>query len=499
MRVSANRGLVGVWSLTVAGAICAIGCGSSGGGGHGGTGGNVGSGGLAGSGNTGGGGGAAGTTGTGGTGGGNSGGNAGTGATAGAGGSVAASCPGAAQTNFKYSAKGDSNPFFTSSVAVRTANQFIVFSGYSGPAPSGVDAGAGPGAGADAASQGPNFIYAQAFDAITGTKAGPAAPLFQANNGDLFYVFDVSIAPTGEIVLLHASNERQSPIDDTLYASFFSPSSAGAPLHLVRTVQIESAPLGNAHAIWSVASQGFVLSWKYQTTEWFLGVKKFNPDGTHAGGDTSVVPSLGGYQNDPSRDEGSTGSSGNLLAVASADPNTGLPILALLDSGGNQVGDFAELSTSLTVDSWITTAGTSTGFVSFFTSGGNTGYETFARASTDGGVIGTPVVDAGDAGIKMLPASGFSFPSTATAAKAISDDTGGAGGVGLVLLDADGANFFYVNADGMQHQVINGLVSSAAGTEVSITNYHGSFGVSLFPSSATDNSTQIVGSACKAN
>jgi hypothetical protein len=425
------------------------------------------------------------------------GGQGGAGATAGA----IGACPGAPQTNFKYSAKGDSNPYFTSSVGARTASQFLIFSGYTGPAPSGYDGGTNtPDAGTDAATA--NIIYLQAFDAVTGTKTGPAAPLFQAAGGASFYVYDVSIAPTGEIVLLHASNQLQGDWRDTLYASFFSPTSSGAGIQLVRTVQVESAPLGNVHAIWSVGSQAFVLSWKYLTTDWFVAVKKFNLDGTHAGGDTSVVPTPAGSQNDPNTQEGSTGSSGNLLGVASIDPSTGLPILTVLDSDGNQVGGFTELSTTLTVDSWITVAGTSSGFVTFFTSGGDTGYEIFAPTSGDGGVPGTPVpvVDGGEAGLTApTGSSSFSFPSTASFAHAINDDTGGAGGVGVVLLDVDGADFFYVNADGVQHQVIDGLISAAAGSQVSITNYHGSFGISLFPSSPTDNSTQIVGSTCKPN
>jgi hypothetical protein len=507
MRVLANRRLARVLSLAVTGAACAIGCGSSGGGGGGGVGGHAGTGGLAGGGNAGAGAGTSGNAGAGGSAGTGAGGSAGVGGSGnsgghgGAAGGAVSACPGAPQTNFKYSAKGDSNPYFTSSVGVRTANQFLIFSGYAGPAPSGYDAGTNSAdAGAGPATA--NIIYLQTFDAVTGTKTGPAAPLLQAANGASFYVYDVAIAPTGEIVLLHASSQLQSDWNDTLYASFFSPTSSGSGVQLVRTVQVESAPLGNAHASWSVANHAFVLSWKYITTNWFLAVKKFNLDGTHAGGDTSVVPTPFGYQNDPNTKEGFTGSSGSLLGVASTDPSTGLPILTALDSSGNQVGSFTELSTSLTVDSWITVAGTASGFVTFFTSGGTTGYETFAPTSGDGGVPGTPipVVDGGEAGLTTpIGGSSFSFPSTASFGQAINDDTGGAGGIGLVLLDVDGANFFYVNADGVQHQVIDGLISAAAGSQVSITNYHGSFGVTLFPSSATDNSTQIVGSTCKTN
>ncbi|HEY5091405.1 MAG TPA: hypothetical protein VIK30_15600 [Polyangia bacterium] len=440
-----------------------------------------------------------GNTGTGGNGTGTGGNGTGTGGTAGTAGGAGSngtvtSCPTKPQTNFAYYAQGDSNLHFTSGVGVRTADQLLIFSGYSGPAPAGFDAGV---ASADGGVPSVNFVYVQAFDPVTGTMTGPAAPLFQAADGKTFGVFDVSIAPTGEIVLLHGSNQRGSAWEDTLYASFFSPTSPGAPVHLVRTVQIESAPLGNAHATWSVPSQGaFALSWKYQTSAWVSAVKKFRPNGSQAGGDTTVVPSPPGGQFDPTNtDDTHVGASGNFLGVASASPTFAYSYsyLTALDGNGNQVGGLLRLNDIGNTPTWVTIGGTATGFVTLFRYG-NTGYEAFAKTSGDAGVLPPAAVDGGDAGPPPLP--GFTFSTTSSHAHAINDDTGGANGVGVVLLDSDGANMVYVNADGVTHQLIAGVISSATGAEVAITNYHGSFGVSLYSTSATNHSTQLVASSC---
>ena len=445
--------------------------------------------------------------------GGNGGSGTGHGGTGGAGGSAGGaagdngtvtSCPTKPQMNFAYSAQGDSNLHFTSGVGVRTADQLIIFSGYSGPAPTGFDAGvASADAGADGGVPSVNLIYVQSFDPVTGTMTGPAAPVFQAADGKAFAVFDVSIAPTGEIVLLHGSNERtpqaslpSTSFQDTLYASFFSPTSPGVPVHRMRTMQIESAPLGGAHATWSVPNQGaFALSWKYQTTAWVAAVKKFRPNGTQAGGDTGVVPAAAGYQSDLNTDDCHVGRSGNFFAVASRDPifASNYALLTVLDGTGNQAGPIEALSQTILADYWMTVGGTSSGFVNLYRSG-NTLYEFFTPTSGDAGVLPLPVVDGGDAGPATF--AGFNLPSTAVRAHAINDDTGGAGGVGVVLLQSDVVNVLYVNADGVTHQLNNGVISSGTGAQAAITNYHGSFGVSLYSASATNHSTQMVASIC---
>lgn len=84
----------------------------------------------------------------------------------------------------------------------------------------------------------------------------------------------------------------------------------------------------------------------------------------------------------------------------------------------------------------------------------------------------------------------------ANAARAIADQTGGAGGVGLALQYPTMVSFAYVNTDGIGHQGPDTVFphTYATGDEVSLTNFGGSFVVSLYNASA--NSTQIAASGC---
>jgi hypothetical protein len=77
----------------------------------------------------------------------------------------------------------------------------------------------------------------------------------------------------------------------------------------------------------------------------------------------------------------------------------------------------------------------------------------------------------------------------------ISDDSGGAGGVGAVLLEANGAGFHYITADGARDMAIGTVISSASGAEIAISNYHGSFAVSLYDGST--HATQVTTSGCR--
>ena len=89
---------------------------------------------------------------------------------------------------------------------------------------------------------------------------------------------------------------------------------------------------------------------------------------------------------------------------------------------------------------------------------------------------------------------GFVTECTASSGKAINDDTGGNGGVGLVQLESIGASFIYVKADGTSRLNIGPVISSSSGAQVAVTNYHGSFGVSLF--SGMTHTTQVIASGC---
>ena len=430
------------------------------------------------------------------------GGGGGGGTGAGGAGGAARPCP-TPQTTFADVFQGSANANFTSGVGVRSGNQIFIFSGYSGPIPTTVDAGAAP----DAAIANGNFIFQQTFDLATGTTSGPAAQLFQIDDGllpnNIVWVQDVAVAPTGDIVLLHGHGPPGDNTPTQLFASFFSVGAAqdagSATLRLERTVQIESVRWTSAHAIWSAASQVFVLSWRYAGPSGVRSrVRRFQFDGRAAGGDTNDVPTVNGTQLTGTFDDGHAGTSRSLVGVAYASTTTG-PLnafLTLLGADGAQVGTSVQLSSVrfFNGDEWLTVAGTTMGFAAFFYEAGMV-YEVFVPTSDKDGVMVADAgagADASDAGTAKF--AGFSFASTATTAHAISDDPGGLGGVGLVLRETNGATFVYVTADGSQHMA-TGVISSSSGGTVAIANYHGSFSVSLYDTAK--HATQVAASGCE--
>jgi hypothetical protein len=442
----------------------------------------------------------AGATGTGGNGtggngtGGNGTGGNGHGGNSGAGGNSGNACP-SPQTQFGNFATGDPNPSFTSGVGVRDGNELFVFSGFVTPA----DAGVGGAAGG-------NYIYAQAFDSTSGVSKGPSAPLLKAADGEAYSVFDVSVAPTGEIVVLHGGGTVATTTPSQLFASFLKRPAAtdggaadgsaadggAAGLEVVKTVQLESVPYGEPHAVWSVSAQAFIISWKYFTTSWFIRVRKFLPGAEAAGGDTSAVP-VSGSLDDTSINDSQTGTAGSLFGVSFRDYATGNPFLTILDTDGLQVGNILQLS-STAVSHVASIGGTTGGFVILFNSG-PTVIGVFVPISgahaviTDAGVS----VDAGDGGIAK-DFTTFSTPSTASDIKTVSDDTGGVGGVGAALLETGGASFLYVHSDGTRPLVGGTLISSPHGAQIGLSNYHGSFAISLYDS--TTHATQVGASGC---
>ena len=505
--VSRGRGLVSVALVAAFVGACTgspparPGSGSAGSGG-----GNTGTGGSAGA-------GTAGSTGTGGNGGADTAGTTGSTGTAGNGGAgtgaSGAQCP-SAQTQFGLIAQGDSNSGFTSSVGVRTATQLLVFSGYNGPDPS-ADGGAGGAGGGKV-----NLIYWQAFDPTTARSVGPAQPLMLKDSTTVGYIYldDVSIAPTGEIAVLYTHINPVYVTASGLSVAFLAPTAdAGASGPQVQqNVQIESAQVSNPaiinasyqgqpHAIWSTFSNAFVFSWTYTSGYSYARVRKFLVNGSAAGGDTNTVPT-----DDPRSyvdyESGSVGTSGALFGVALIPGGSAGPSLTLLDALGNEVGSSLQVTNQAESGNegggynyWNAAAGTAKGFVYF--AGTRPVSEYFVPTTADGGVAA--VADGGTAtlvGGAALP--GFSVTGNAPAVigRAISDDTGGPGGVGAVLLYADGADFIYVNPDGVTHVGPTTVISHAFGgaDEVAITEFGGSFGISLY--SAAEHLTRMAASGC---
>ncbi len=432
-----------------------------------------------------------------GTGGNGAGGHAGSGSggsgSGGTAGSGVSSCQ-SPQTSFGNIAQGDPNPTFTSGLGVRDGNQLFVFSSQiTPPSDAGVDAGSSAG----------NYIYVQVFDVATGNSHGKAVPLLKTADGPFFNLSDISVAPTGEIVILHSRGTVNDGFQSQLYATFLGVPTgvdAGTPdsgavdgLKIVRTVQLESVHEGEPHVVWSTGSAAFIISWKYATTSWFMRVRRFSPDGSSAGGDTNVVPTHNGSNNDQNTNDCQVGTSGNLLGAAYRDDGNALPYMTILDGDGLQVGDLLEFGTSGV--GWVSVGGTTGGFVTIFNINGAQVNGAFVPTSgatsvlTDGGAT----VDAGDAGIAGR-FTDFSIVSNASSGKMVSDDTGGLGGVGAVLQEPNGASFLYVTANGSKRLASGTVISSANGAEIGLSNYLGSFAVSLYD--GTTHATQVVASGC---
>jgi len=158
---------------------------------------------------------------------------------------------------------------------------------------------------------------------------------------------------------------------------------------------------------------------------------------------------------------------------------------------GDAVGAPTTLASSTAY--WVAATGTPQGFIAFYDNRAGVA-ELFLPTSPDAGVLSPPNSDGGDAGSY----AGFTFSGNAVAntARAISDDTGGAGGAGVAVLFPDGASFAYVNADGLTHTGLGTVISNtyAAGDMVTLSNFRGSFVVSLHSTAST--STRAVASGC---
>ncbi len=402
----------------------------------------------------------------------------------GGGGSGGSTCAGP-QLEFANISQGDANAGFTSAVAVRNADTLFIFSAYQGPAPvdGGTDGGALVG----------NAMFVQMFDPVSGDKRGPSKFLFSVPTGVVAGVEDVSVAPTGEIALLYYVVPAVNNYANALYLTVLgtTPSDGGvAGLSVKKTVQLESASNGDSHIIWQPASQLFVPSWKYlgSNGNWYVRARKYHPDGTASGTAINAFPTFGGNYQPNQQDDGYVGASGAYLGMAYKSTNNNWPYLTIVDSDGFQVGPIVSLYSG-GVGFWAAAAGTTKGFVTMFTNAGRV-YGAFVPLTGMSSVLS----DAGapDAGLAPLPM--FSFTSTAATGKLINDDAGGAGGVGAVLLESDGAAFVYVTADGSKQYTEGTVINASGGVQADISNFQGSFVVSLY--NGTTHAAQATVSSC---
>jgi hypothetical protein len=387
------------------------------------------------------------------------------------------------QTQFGFTVQGDSNPSFFSGIGVRAPNQLLIFNGYFGSEPTvSSDAGAPTRA---------NYVYVQAFDPISGDSKGPAVPFFNAKNYDpsnaqsqVIGLGAAAVAPTGEIILLYDAGGFG------LNAAFLGSSASDAGvsgLQLNKIVQVEVSQIAHQpNCIWSNAIAAFACSWHYllSNTQRVVRVRKFLPDGRPAGGDSDQVPTDSSDNSTRYSDSVGLGISGSRFGVGYYSNVDYKPRLSVLDTKGSLIGSPVSLAASPHDNDWIAVAGTSAGLLAFLDDAGTAAV--LVPVASDGSV---PVTSNADAG--ALP--GFRFPGTksAVSGRALNDDVGGVGGVGLALLYNDGASFAYVLADGSTHLGPGSVISHAytSGDTIEITNFGGSFGVSLY--SAQSHSTQM--------
>jgi hypothetical protein len=411
-------------------------------------------------------------------------------------------CP-SAQTQFGNVAQGEANAGFQSGVGARLANELYIFNAFVGPDPAN-DAGAFPA------------IHVQAFDPQSGTRKGPALPLFIAPNlanpthdqARGIATYGVAVAPTGEIAFLYGVNfysEANGYNETQMYAAFLDSAidsgASAAGLHLKKIVMVETALWqGQPQVVWSNTSKAFVMSWQYTQPGYFVKVTKFLADGRAAGGNTDIVPTddPGGAVFSYNYPMGAVAESQSLFGVAYVGVSTHLPGLTVLDAVGGQVGSTISVAGGSPV--WVTLGGTSHGYVYFYDNLSPASVAEVFVPTSSTGIVGGPTPDGGDAG--AFPTFNFTGGVRAIAARAVSDDTGGIGGVGLALLYSNGVSFAYVNADGIGHQGPNQVIAHAYNNPVgyavadfiSLTNFKGSFVVSLYD--ATNHSTKVAASGC---
>ncbi|HSY41680.1 MAG TPA: hypothetical protein VLA79_19205, partial [Polyangia bacterium] len=333
-------------------------------------------------------------------------------------------------------------------------------------------------------------IFVQMFDPVTGIKRGPSQFLLSIPYRPAVGIDDVAIASTGEIALLYSAGPGNNYADQLYMTTLAAtPGDGGtASLSVEKTVQLESVYHGNAHVIWQPATQLFVFSWKYQGSNgWYTRVRKYHPSGAASGAAINAVPTIGNLYEPGTEDDAYAGVSGTYLGLAYQSTND-WPYLTIVDGDGFQVGPFVTLQAS-GIDNWVACAGTTAGFVSMFTGGGRVS-GAFVPLTGMSSVIS----DAGAPDAGLPPLKTFSFTSTATTGKMINDDAGGAGGAAAVLLQNDGAAFVYVSADGSKPQDQGTVISAAGGIQAGISNFQGSFVVSLY--NGTTHAAQATVSSC---
>jgi hypothetical protein len=419
--------------------------------------------------------------------GGGAGGSAGGGGSGGGGGAGGGSCVGQAPTRFGHVATGDSNPNYTSGIGVRTATDFVVFSGYVGPSPLAIDGGVAT----------VHRIDVQHFDPTTGASKGKPTPFPVASgDGSGLYVNGAAVAPTGEIAIIYSAATTAGLIKWGVYLAFLD-----KDLALQQTTQLVALGLDKyadqAHVQW--LNGKFVASAVVNNPSTAtIKMAKFGADGSNSGS-TSAIPSddPSGFVSTYNNGQSEVAYSGGLYASTFFSIGL-LPYLTILDTLGAEVGSPVKLPSALSFSgysagSFASVAGTANGFVAVYngTSAAN------ANSLLATFVSNSAPVDAGTVAVGSTVAfpGGFGYGGN-WSARGSSDGIG----AGFAVLYPDGSvNFIYFGGNGVlgasPQSVLQQASTAAAGDEVQMTNYGGNFAVSLY--SSGEHLTRMVASSCQ--
>jgi hypothetical protein len=398
--------------------------------------------------------------------------------TAGATGNTCAT--GQTPSNFGLVATGDSDPNYTSGVGVLTATEFLVFNAYYGAAST--DAGAGAKV---------NRIDVQHFDPITRASKTKSTPLLIGAGDSGIYINGAALAPTGEIAIIYSANSGGWGV----YLAFLDKN-----LGLTQTtlfVAVGSDSNHNQSYVQWLNGQ-FVASSIVLNGSQTIKLGKFGADGSNPQ-ITRVIPTddPSGYVMGYDPAEGEVAFSGGTFAIAYFSLATYLPALTFVDASDPFSAEVASPVTLPSADKsgsygFFAVAGTSQGFVTVYN-----GTSSLNAPS----LLATFVSNSasGDAGVPVGATHSF-LGGRGYAGYWSADGRSDGTGAGFAVLYPDGSvSFLYFNPDGSTHsspQIAMEQPNLASlGDEVKLTNFGGTFAVSLY--SSAEHLTRMVASICK--
>ncbi|MGB8294627.1 MAG: hypothetical protein WCG85_04305, partial [Polyangia bacterium] len=397
---------------------------------------------------------------------------------AGKAGSTGTACSeGLAPAVFGNAATSDSDPHYTSGVGLLTATEFLTFNAYVGP--DSTDAGATE-----------SRIDVQHFDPITGKSKGDATPLLTAAGTDShgIYITGADIAPTGEIAIIYSAHDSTGWGD---FLAFFDKT-----LTLSRTTPFvawgSDYYADSSFVKW--LNGEFVASSTWQNGNFYVKVGYFAATGANAGG-TNAIPT-----DDPSSAvsasnvaEGEVAFSGSTFAVEYLSSSGDTPYLTLLDTQGDEVGtpanfspDFAKASGG---DYFVSVAGTAQGFVAVYNGTSSAGASSLLTTFVSNSA-------SGDAGVPVGASHAFPGGQAHVGPWSVRGSSDGTGAGFAVHYPNGSVSFLYFGGDGSPRgtpqTVLYQQEPTAASDEVLVTNFGGTFAVSLF--SSVEHSTQVIAS-----